>query len=194
MELVSCSLQIVEGGLVLNAGIAVSMIWSVILAILQLLISLSLATASVYLGVRLFDKSTKDIDEIKEIKKGNVAVALFLATVVISIAFVVQAGVENLTSLVSPGQSITVMMIAILLGVFQLLVGLAAAVFAINLAVAVFSMITPNLDEMKELKRGNVAVAILMAGVLLAVSFVIRSGVVGLVNAFDPVLLSSLFY
>jgi len=178
----------------LNAGIAVSMIWSVILAILQLLISLSLATASVYLGVRLFDKSTKDIDEIKEIKKGNVAVALFLATVVISIAFVVQAGVENLTSLVSPGQSITVMMIAILLGVFQLLVGLAAAVFAINLAVAVFSMITPNLDEMKELKRGNVAVAILMAGVLLAVSFVIRSGVVGLVNAFDPVLLSSLFY
>ena len=176
----------------LDANVILSMVWGVVLALMQLLVSLSLASASVYLGIRLFDKSTKSIDEIKEIKKGNVAVALLLATVVMSIAFVVQAGVENLTALVSPSQPVNIMMIAMLVGIFQLLIGLAAAVFAVNLAIQVFTMITPDIDEMKELKRGNVAVAILMSGVLLSVSFVIRAGVVGLASAFDPILLSSL--
>ena len=177
-----------------SADILLTSIWGVVLAILQLLVSLSLATATVYLGIRFFDKSTKKIDEIKEIKKGNVAVAILLATVVMSIAFVVQVGVENLTALVSPDQTVNVMMVAMMVGVFQLLIGLAAAVFAINLAIKVLNMVTVNIDEMKELKKGNIAVAILMSGILLSISFVIRAGVAGLVNAVDPVLLASLIY
>ena len=177
-----------------DASILLSMVWSLVLALLQLLVSLSLATASVYLGVRLFDKSTKGIDEIKEVKRGNVAVAILLATVVLSIAFVVQVGVENLTALVSPEQTVTVMMVAMLVGVLQLLVGLASAVLAINLAIKVLNTVTASIDEMAEIKKGNVAVAILMSGVLLSVSFVIRAGVAGLVNAVDPALLASMFY
>ncbi|MFH0927364.1 MAG: DUF350 domain-containing protein [Candidatus Micrarchaeota archaeon] len=177
-----------------DASAALSMAWGVILAILQLLISLSLATATVYLGIRLFGKSTKKIDEISEIKKGNVAVAILMATVVISIAFVVQVGVENLTALISPQQSVDVMMVGLLIGVVQLLIGLAAAVVAINLALKVFDTISSEIDLTRELKKRNVAVAILVSGILLAISFVIRAGVAGLANAADPVQIASLFY
>jgi uncharacterized membrane protein YjfL (UPF0719 family) len=39
---------------------------------------------------------------------------------------------------------------------------------------------------MAELKKGNVAVAVIMAGVLLAVSFVIGAAVSGISNALSP--------
>jgi len=167
-----------------------SMLWGVTLSLLQLVVSLSLATATVYLGIRAFDRTTKGIDEIKEIKKGNVAVGILMATIVISIANIVQSGVENLTALIDPTASLEIMSIALLIGVAQLLVVLFAAVFSISVALKVFEKITVDIDEVKELKKGNVAVAILMSGVLLAVSFVIRAGTAGLVKAIDPSLIS----
>lgn len=168
----------------------VSMLWGMILSVLQLIVSLSLATGCVYLGIRMFDRSTKDIDEIKELKKGNVAVAILMATVVYSIANVVQIGVENLTSLVNPSQSLNVIMVALLIGVLQLFISLAAGIFAILLAIRVLEKITVDIDEAKELKKGNVAIAILMAGVLFSVSFVIRAGVAGLIQSVDPALIA----
>lgn len=182
------------GGLVLDMQIVVSMIIGLALAILQLLISLSLATACVYLGINLFDKSTKHIDEVKEVKKGNIAVAILLSSVVFSIASVVQIGVENLTSMVSPSQPIELLFAGVLSGVAQLLIGIVAAVFSVNLAITVFSTITHEIDAIKELKRGNIAVAILMSGVLLSVSFVIRAGVAGISGTFNPSDILSLLY
>ncbi|VVB57699.1 Uncharacterised protein [uncultured archaeon] len=163
----------------------------VVAAILQLLIGLGLAMSSVYLGLRMFDRMTEGINEMDEIKKGNVAVGILMAAVVFSIANVVQRGVANLTSSVPLDMGVGPMIVGLVVGVLQLLVALAAAAFSISLAVKVLDKITTDIDEMKELKRGNVAVAILMAGVLLAVSFVISSGIEGLSRAVDPVALAA---
>lgn len=159
-------------------------------ALLQLLIGLGLAMSSVYLGLRMFDRMTEGIEEMDEIKKGNVAVGIMLATVVFAIANVVQRGVLNLTASVPLNMGVGAMAVGLVLGVLQLLIAIAAAAFSINLAIKVLDKITTEIDEMKELKRGNVAVAIVMAGVLLAVSFVISSGVEGLSRAVDPVALA----
>ncbi|VVC01069.1 Uncharacterised protein [uncultured archaeon] len=162
----------------------------IVAALLQLLIGLGLAMSSVYLGLRMFDRMTEGINEMDEIKKGNVAVGILMAAVVFSIANVVQRGVGNLTSSVPLTMGVGPMVVGLVIGVLQLLIAIAAAAFSINLAIKVLDKITTDIDEMKELKRGNVAVAIVMAGVLLAVSFVISSGVEGLSRAVDPVALA----
>ncbi len=182
----------IVGDTMLEADTLVSMVLGVVLALLQLLISLSLATATVYLAIRLFDKTTKEINEMQEIKKGNVAVAILLAFVVLSVASVVQVGVENLTYLITPSQSLNVMMAGMLVGVVQLLIGIGVAIFAVNLAIRVFDTVAVDIDLLKELKKGNVAVAILLSGVLLAISFVIRAGVSGLASSVDPLALVGL--
>jgi uncharacterized membrane protein YjfL (UPF0719 family) len=110
--------------------------------------------------------------------------------VVFSIANVVQKGVGNLTTSVPLTMGIGPMVVGLVLGILQLLIAIAAAAFSINLAIKVLDKITTEIDEMKELKKGNVAVAIVMAGVLVAVSFVISSGVEGLSRAVDPVALA----
>jgi uncharacterized membrane protein YjfL (UPF0719 family) len=119
-------------------------------------------------------------------------VAILLAFVVLSVASVVQVGVENLTYLIAPSQSLNVMMAGMLVGVVQLLIGIGVAIFAVNLAIRVFDTVATDIDLLKELKKGNVAVAILLSGVLLAISFVIRAGVSGLASSVDPLALIGL--
>ncbi len=155
------------------------MIIGVGVGVLQLVVGLVLAIASIYLGLALFGKFTKGIDEEEELKKGNVAVGILMAAIILSIANVVQSGVVGLTGALTIGFSLN----AIIAGIIQLLVGIALAVVAIYMAINVLDKITKNIDEMEELKKGNVAVAILMAGVLIAVSFVVQAGVSGIAKA-----------
>jgi uncharacterized membrane protein YjfL (UPF0719 family) len=59
------------------------------------LLVIALSFVAQYAGLSVLDKLTKDIDEWAELKKGNVAVALIMAAVVIAIA-VVSQGVASL--------------------------------------------------------------------------------------------------
>jgi uncharacterized membrane protein YjfL (UPF0719 family) len=155
------------------------------IGVLQLIVGLVLAIASIYIGLSLFGKFTKGINEEEELKKGNVAVGVLMAAIILSIANVVQVGVVGLTSALTTGLSMnaTQVMNAIIGGVVQLVVAIVLAVVAIYIAINVLDKITKNIDEMEELKKGNVAVAILLAGVLIAVSFVVQAGVSGIARA-----------
>jgi uncharacterized membrane protein YjfL (UPF0719 family) len=55
----------------------------------------------------------------------------------------------------------------------QLLAGLVLSVLSILFSVWLFDRLTTRLDEWAELKGGNVAVAALLAGVMLAVSLLV---------------------
>ena len=68
------------------------------IAVAQLVLGLLLAMASVYLGIRMFDKLTEGIDEMKELQKGNVAVGILLSSVVIVATLYVAEGVGALRS------------------------------------------------------------------------------------------------
>jgi uncharacterized membrane protein YjfL (UPF0719 family) len=155
----------------------------VVAAVVQLIVGLALAMGSVYIGLKMFDRMTKDIDEWKEILKGNVAVGILMAAVIFSIANVVQSGVGSLLTNLGANQTLDQMLVDLVIGLVNLLIGLAAAIFSIWVAIKVLDKITKDVDEMKELAKGNVAVAVIMAGVLIAVSFVIAAAVSGISNA-----------
>jgi len=156
------------------------------LAFIQLIVGLALAMGSVYLGLKMFDRMTQGIDELAELKKGNVAVAILLGAIVFSIANIVQAGVVGLTKSIVPGMSLMHVAAAVIIGLFNLSVGVVLSVLSIYVAVNVLDKITVGIDEFKELKRGNVAVAILMAAVLFAVSYVISGAVAGMAASVSP--------
>jgi uncharacterized membrane protein YjfL (UPF0719 family) len=163
-----------------NIAIALGM------GLLQLLVGLVLAIASIYIGLSLFGKFTKGMNEMEELKKGNAAVGILMAAIILAIANVVQSGVVGLTGALMSLTSLSNMSLfinAVIAGIIQLVVGIVFAVVAIYLAINVLDKITKEIDEVEELKKGNVAVAILMAGVLIAVSFVVQAGVSGLARA-----------
>jgi uncharacterized membrane protein YjfL (UPF0719 family) len=158
-------------------------IWGLVVglavALVSLLVSLGLAMYAIKLAIESFDKLTKDIDEQAELKKGNMAVGILLAAVIYAIANVISSGVAGLTHAIHPELSWT-FVIGVVVGLVNLVIGIKIATFAVSLAIKVLDKVTTDIDEMKEIQKGNAAVAVVMAGVLISVSFIIREGVEGI--------------
>ena len=150
-----------------------------LIALLQLAVSLGFAMLAVYAGIRIFDRLTTGIDEMAELKRGNTAIGVLMGAVVIAYATVIAGGVASLTNVVLGigAKSIVETGIALLGGIINLLIGLGLASFAITMALRIFGKITKDMDEQAELKRGNLAVAFLLAAILFAVATVISAGV-----------------
>ncbi|MBI4307420.1 MAG: DUF350 domain-containing protein [Chloroflexi bacterium] len=153
--------------------------------LIQLGVGIFFAMGSIYLAVRLLNKLTPGIDEEAELKKGNAAVGVMMLGVVIATALVVSSGVVGLTQAITgvSGVNIADYIIAIIFGLIQLGAGVGFAVVSIYLAFNIWDKITTTIDEKAELARGNVAIGIVMAGVIIAVALVIREGVSGLASA-----------
>ncbi|MFA5860638.1 MAG: DUF350 domain-containing protein [Candidatus Thermoplasmatota archaeon] len=149
------------------------------ISLVQVLVSLGFAMLAVYAGIRIFDKFTKGIDEMAELKRGNTAVGVILAAVILSYATVISGGVGSLTNVVLNigNQSVTATIVSFLGGLINLLIGLGLASAAIYIALSIFGKVTKGMDEQQEIAKGNLAVAFLLAGILLAVSTVIGAGV-----------------
>jgi len=158
-----------------------------VVGIIQLVIAIILAVAALYIGFSVLGKITKGIDEEKEIAKGNTAVGILVASVFIAIGIVVQSGVSGISVGLSQalnvgilsGLGITILVVSVL----QLLLGIVLAIVAIYLALNILDKLTKGIDEFAELKKGNVAVALEMAGVIITVAIIIQSGVMGITAA-----------
>ena len=66
--------------------------------VLILVIALLIAVLSIYILLRIIDAITVDVNELKEISKGNVAVALITASALLAVSFVVRTAIEFLVT------------------------------------------------------------------------------------------------
>jgi uncharacterized membrane protein YjfL (UPF0719 family) len=155
--------------------------------IVQLIISILFAVIALYIGFSVLDRITKGIDEQKEIAKGNPAIGILIASIFIAIAIVVQSGVAGLSTgigiALAPGTELVTGLAAIIIAMIQLVLGIALAVGAIYLALNIMDRMTSGINEFEELRKGNVAVALEMAGVIIAVAVIIQAGVLGITAA-----------
>ncbi len=152
-----------------------------IVGIIQLVIAIILAVVALYIGFNVLGKITKGIEEEKEIARGNAAVGILVASVFIAIAIVVQSGVAGVSIGIS--RALAGDLIALVASIIQLILGIILAIVAIYLGLNILDKLTKGIDEFEELKKGNVAVALEMAGVIIAVAIIIQSGVLGITAA-----------
>jgi uncharacterized membrane protein YjfL (UPF0719 family) len=155
--------------------------------LIQLVLAIVFAVAALYIGFWVLGKITKGIDEEKELAKGNAAVGILVASVFIAIALVVQSGVSGLSVGINKAISLGILtgdgIFTIVAAIVQLLLGIVLAVGAIYLALNILDRLTTGIEEFEELRKGNVAVALEMAGVIIAVAVIIQSGVIGITAA-----------
>jgi uncharacterized membrane protein YjfL (UPF0719 family) len=158
-----------------------------LIGVIQLIIAILFAIVALYLGFWVMDRVTRGIDEQKELARGNTAVGILIAAVFISIGIVVQSGVAGLavgiTSAFTQGLFTADGLAALLAAILQLIVGIALAIIAIYLALNFLDRLTTKINEWEEIKKGNNAVALEMAGVIIAVAVIIQQGVIGITAA-----------
>lgn len=160
---------------------------NIVVGIVQLIIAIVFAVVALYIGFSVLNKITKGIDEEKELAKGNTAVGIIVAAVFIAIAVVVQSGVMGLSVGINKALSLGILsvdgILVVIAALLQLILGIVLAIAAIYLALNILDKLTKGIEEFEEIKKGNVAVALEMAGVIIAVAVIIQSGVIGITAA-----------
>jgi len=178
-------------------GFHIEAVWQLIAALVQLVLGMVLAVGAIYMGIRFVDKMTRDIEELEELKKGNLSVGIFIFAVVLMFATVIKAGVEGIMNATSTaGGDIVAVSIAILGGLVQVAVSIVIAVLVIYMAISIIDKISKQIDKIKvkgmpdvafdwntELKNDNRAMALFIAAVLIGLGFVIQAGVAGIGQA-----------
>jgi uncharacterized membrane protein YjfL (UPF0719 family) len=140
-----------------------------------------------YLGVWLFERTTGDIDEWEELRQGNMAVGVVLAAIVLAVGIIVRPALQDPLISADVGRSRPVY--ELLVNAVGLLIALILAIAAVTFATWLFMRLTTDLDEWAELAAGNHAVAVLMAGVVLAIALLTATAVDRIVAAITDVII-----
>jgi uncharacterized membrane protein YjfL (UPF0719 family) len=160
---------------------------TVVVGIVQLIIAVIFAVVALYIGFSVFGKVTREVDEQKELAKGNVAFGIIVAAIFVAIGVVVQSGVTGISVGISKASALGLTSVdgltVVAIAIIQLVLGVLLAIGSIYLAINIFDKLTKQINAFEELKKGNVAVALEVAGVIIAVALIIQSGVIGITAA-----------
>jgi uncharacterized membrane protein YjfL (UPF0719 family) len=146
-----------------------------LLSLAQLTIAIILSAVTAFLSFYLFQWFTRNLDEWGELRKANTAVGLVLGAILVAVALILRPALTVDTALWDAGNLLYVHVL--LAEALQLAIGLILAVLALALALLIFAVLTRGIDELEELKKGNLAVAGLLAGVVLGVGLMVSQAV-----------------
>lgn len=150
---------------------------SLAVAILKVAIAFAVGVGAVTLGIRLFGKWTKNLDEIQELRRGNVAVGVLMAAVVLAYTLVLGSGLAQVTDgVVDPGYTTAQRVWNFVGGLVNLAIAVTVASLTIRYALLAFEKVAKGIDQATELRNRNVAVAFLLAGIIYGISQVTSRG------------------
>ncbi len=140
----------------------------------QLVISVITAALVAFLSIWLFDRTTHGIDEWNELRKGNTAVGVVLAALIVGVGIILRPGLAPAALNLDVGPTNAVV-VKLAVQLIQILVGLLLSVVAIGASLWIFTRLTGAIDEWAEIGRGNVAIAIVLAGVVIATALIVST-------------------
>jgi hypothetical protein len=165
----------------------VTLLENSIIGFIQLVVSIVLAVVALYAGFFALNRITKDVDAFSELARGNAAIGIFAASVFIGISVTVISCIQGilvgLNKIFADGVLNLNDTLDVVSAIMELIFGVLLAIGSIYLAIYVFSRLNDKIDVINAMKKGNVAVASVVAGMIFAVSVIIHFGVLGIVTA-----------
>ena len=149
------------------------------ITLLQLFAGFAFSVSAVFIGITLFDKLTGGTREWDLIKKGNLAAGVLYAAIIFSLVLMIQPSIESTVMSISATGNVLYYFAA---NVVVLVISLLIAVLLIYILLRIINMMTEDVEQMKEIHKGNVSVALVTASALLAVSFVMQIAIKYLVT------------
>lgn len=120
-----------------------------------------------YLSTKFFDKLTSTLDEWEEIRKGNIAVGIFFSSILISVFLIVSPSIVSLV--------LSNTLNALIFNIFKFVLSLTLSIILPFLALFALDYLTPQINELEELKKGNIAISLYLSFALLGISIVLSS-------------------
>jgi len=143
-----------------------------------------LGLISILLSIKLIFSLTCNLDDEAEIKAGNIALSIYIATILFCGGYVLKDLLPLMHLLVfSPD---TKLIKAIIL-IFILLIGVIFfVILTVISAVWIIDKSTAGIEEWKEIEKNNVASAIVISGAIFTLTLFIRQAVLEIFQLFIP--------
>lgn len=154
--------------------------WLVV-SLARLVVVAIAAALGVYLSAWLLQTITPGLDLWAELARGNMAMAVVLAGVILAVAAVMHPVVSVPLDAydLGPGAAAATLLIEGARLVFGALVGGVGVVLAAGL----YNLLTGSLDERAQLRSGNVAVGVVEAAVMIGIALLLSAPATSLVRA-----------
>jgi len=163
----------------------------VLVSIFEFVLAVIMSGLVIYTTYRIFIKANPDFDMEEEIKKGNVAVGTLMAAILFSASMILQKGMSAVVSMFrlymsAPGENNLGLGKLALLSLGHLGISMLAAVITISLTLRLFGRLGRTLHAGKELQKGNLAIGILLASVVVIACLYVGEGVSAVSKALVP--------
>jgi len=153
-------------------------------------IAVLVAVLALYAGIHTFNHLTGGFDAPGELRKGNRAVGILICAVFLGISLpayaALQAFLAGLSAIVAEGVLTAAGLAHLTLILLLLVAAIMLAIASIYFAMYFVARISPTMDVLREIKYGNTAIAVSVAGVILAVCIVINLGISGFFSLVFP--------
>jgi uncharacterized membrane protein YjfL (UPF0719 family) len=159
--------------------------------VVQVLLSLIIAVALVYISSKIFRRLISGINEADELKKNNVAVAILNGAIILALILVVKKSIESAitifgNTLRNPAAELSSYIQSALIMIGHIILGGMIAFTTIYTALQLFMWLTEDLDELNEIKESNTAVGILLGIIIVSMALLLQPGVDAILNSLIP--------
>ena len=160
-------------------------LFSMALSLVHLFIGLISAVLSVFLALRLLNKMTGTLDEWKELKSGNIAIGILFVAVIISVLLMIAPVAASSINLIQHFRPAISFFTNFVIAIANIFIASIFSIFALYLSFFIADKLTFDINELGELKKGNVAVALMIAAIFVGIAFVITPFIIEFVSAID---------
>lgn len=164
----------------------------VTIGIVQLIISLIIGILFLFASYLFFKILTVKIDDLKELKAKNIAFAIFMGATIFSISWItkfsIQAGMDGIASVIRnpKGNALVLYLFTGGILILQILISGVIAFLSIWVAVQIFIFLTKKIDEIAEIRKNNVAVAIILSVFIISIAIFIEPAIQQILKSLIP--------
>ena len=167
----------------------------IISGIVSLVLAIIFGIFTIAVGFFIFGKITGSINEDEELLNNNIAVAILYASFIFGLGYIMKDAIHPMIQTfnsvfhnlqIALDISKTAVIKAALYFPLQFLVTMVIAITVLNGSIRVFLWLTKNIDELKEIKENNIAVAIVLAAVIITISMIVAIGLENLLEVIIP--------
>jgi len=163
----------------------------VVLGLLEFILTLVIGFFLVFATYKVLLKLTPRFDQEKQLHRRNTAVGLALGSILVGEAIIVMQAIYPVMAVVQiytldSSKDLGALLRTVVLVVGHILLAGLLAVLSILLSFWLFDILTPGIDQYHEIREGNIAIAVFMALLIVAMSLLVSSGVSALTRALIP--------
>lgn len=166
-------------------------IFVIIIGFFNLILALLVGITTMFFTFKFLHLITRKIDDISELKSNNYSVAIYNASILFSVAWVVKGSLSGAVSSITLLMNTPNILLSDIFKTFGIMLAQITtsgiiAFSGVYVGIKVFTTLTTKIDEFSEIQKNNVSIAIIVSTIIIIISLFISPSVKTIVEGLVP--------